>query len=427
MERRGNRQHLGYLGFIGLILTGVVVAILLRHQANRPSADLNFASGQSGGLYVSIANDLKKVIEDENPKITIHTQQTDGSVANIQLLEAGEVQLALTQNDVPGNTQLRTIAPIHHGYLHFITRRDSNIKSLQNLRNKRVATGSKGSGSYRITTQLFDYFGLTEHIQLSQASVETATAQLQNGEIDAWLVMLGFRAPALMELLTNPDIALVSLPANEVDALEGFVMSYPFCSTKTIPPLSYSPQQLTAIDTLTIPTLLVTTDKQPNALIEHLTENLFSNRPILRHQHPAFAEMHESFDRSELAFPLHPGARRYFDRNEPGFIVRYAEAMGFGLSLLLAAYGVFTAGRQWILQKQKDRIDEYYLDLESILERLNEEKLSPKDLTELRSEIHSIRQSALKQLAAEKLQPDASFRILQQLLTSCEDKINQLA
>lgn len=127
------------------------------------------------------------------------------------------------------------------------------------------------------------------------------------------------------------------------------------------------------------------------------------------------AMLDASIEPARLQFPPHDGAAQYFNRNEPGFLVRYAEVIGLGVSLLVAAYGLLRAGKKWLKQRQKDRIDAYYLELNRLLDRMLE-PLDEAELVSIQKRLQAIRSAALHQLAAERLLPDESFRIYQTVL-----------
>ena len=57
----------------------------------------------------------------------------------------------------------------------------------------------------------------------------------------------------------------------------------------------------------------------------------------------------------------------FFQRDEPGFLVKYTEAMGFILSVRVFLWGAMLAGQLWLLQKKKDRADRYYMEIQGII------------------------------------------------------------
>ncbi len=421
-------QHPWYLLVVVLLLVGIGAGLLLRQRLKNPGADLVLASGQSGGIYVELGAEFESLIESQLPALRIEHRPTEGSRENARLVEEGVAQLALIQNDIPASRVIRAIAPIHQDYLHFLVRRDSGIRGLRDLRGRRFVTGLPGSGSRPIVQALLDYFSILGKAEIVPLSVAEGIAALEAGEADALLLMLGFRSPAVLDLLRySAEVELLSLPEAEVEALDGFRLVYPWCEIRSLPPFAYGDQPEKAVATLSIQTILVTHEEVPARVVLSITEELFAHRSELVYRHPATAEMTESFSPSSVSFPLHPGAKQYFSRTEPGFLVRYAEAGAFLLSLMLAGYGLFRAVRKWLSQRQKDRIDRYYLEIEGFLRELEEPAaLSTGRVAAIAREIRHLRHTAFRQLAGEKLLPDASFRILQHLLEQCEARLQRV-
>lgn len=407
---------------MGILLIVMVAVLAARYRRANPAVHLFFASGQEGGVYVSLAREFERQIEENLPHIHIDLLPSAGSVENASLIDRNEAQLALVQNDIRGSSRLRAVAPLHLDYLHFIARKEAGITGFRSLNGRKFTTGLEKSGSWPVVQALAAYFSLSPQTVIESRSVHDGMEALLKGETDALLLMMGFRSGAMNELLrTHDSVELVRLDDVEAAALDGFVLHYPFCQKITVPPLSYGPNPSGPIPTLAIQNVLVARDDVPPHVIKPLTEILFTRRAELIHQQPAAAQMTENFPVSSLSFPLHEGARQYFSRGEPGFIIRYAEAMAFVLSLMLAAYGLFRASRKWVSQRRKDRIDDYYVEVEGYLGRIESHpELENAEVEKIRSSLRRIRHTAVQQLASEKLMPDSSFQILQQLLEQCE-------
>ena len=426
--KNSNKQHNWYLGLVIFIIILIAGGLFFHYKWKNPGAKLIFVSGQEGGIYVQLAAEFKRLIEEHLPEIKIEHRHSAGSIENAKAIESGKAQMALIQNDIPGSSKLRAIAPIHKDYFHFLVRKDANISGFRDLAGHTIATGLEGSGSRPVVEALVEYFSLEDKTTILGMSVSEGIAAIENGEIDALLLTMGFRAPAFLNLLENSEtVGLVDLRETEIEALKGFILTYPMCEMDLLPPYSYGTQPTEPQPVLTIQTILVAHEDVPPRVIKPITELLFSNRSELVQRHPAAAQMNETFSPTSVSFPLHKGAGQYFSRSEPGFLVRYAELGAFIVSLMIAGYGLFSAIRKWINQTQKDRIDEYYLQVEGYLGDLeNPDEIANERVEEITKSIKEIRRTAIEQLAGEKLVPDASFRILQHLLDQCERKIAEL-
>ena len=143
---------------------------------------------------------------------------------------------------------------------------------------------------------------------------------------------------------------------------------------------------------------------------------------MLSQQHSAFIHLDETTSSQGLQFPLHAGADQFFHRDDPGFLVKYAEAMGFIMSACILLWGLAGGIRKWLLQKRKDRIDKYYQAIEGIIGRLRENE---ECVDELEKELISLRKDALSELVREKLAADESFMIYQNMANGCQQLLAQ--
>ena len=104
----------------------------------------------------------------------------------------------------------------------------------------------------------------------------------------------------------------------------------------------------------------------------------------------------------------------------------YADLLGFVLSVIFAIGGFFAAARQWWVQSQKDRIDDYYLNLDRLIIQMENEDISVVELRKIDRKLNQLRTKAVHQLADEQLMPDESFRIFQDLLNHSVHRVEKL-
>ena len=124
-----------------------------------------------------------------------------------------------------------------------------------------------------------------------------------------------------------------------------------------------------------------------------------------------FSSMRTDFDPLDLNFPLHSGARRYFERNEPSFIERYAETINMLAYVAALVLTAFLAAARWRAQRKKDRIDTFYSRAMAIRERAADE-----DSATLEQELRELEREAFESLINEKLAANESFRIFTDLM-----------
>lgn len=160
-------------------------------------------------------------------------ESTGASKANIQMLDAGECNLALVQNDVmyyaytgtdlfSGEdpiTSFSAVCSFYPEYVQIIA--SSDITSIDQLAGKNVSVGDAGSGCEFNAKQILEAYGLTfDDINVSNQSFADSADSLRNGTIDAAFVVAGYPTTAVTELATNYDFNLLPIDADHAAALQ---------------------------------------------------------------------------------------------------------------------------------------------------------------------------------------------------------------
>ncbi|BCX48279.1 C4-dicarboxylate ABC transporter substrate-binding protein [Haloferula helveola] len=401
----------------------VVCLVVFLAFSSKSGRNLQLSSGQPGGVYLPLAEAIRTAVGDGEQGIEVI--ESAGSGENARRLQSGEADLALIQNDTVAVDGIRTLVPLHKDVLHFLVRDDSGILGPGDIEEKKIAVGLPDSGSHRVVEELIRHFEVdVSRTEILPMRIAEARDLLAEGKIDGLLMVLSLKSDAVEQLVAGGGVRLLGIggdigPGSEI---EGFRLNYPYVEPYLIPVHAYSmphdgkPGVPSApIPTLAIRTVLAARADLPDTAARRITRMLAENRSRLTVGDREVSMMGTMDDTANLQFPLHDGAAQYFARNEPGFLVRYAEVIGLLFSLGVAGYGLFRAGGKWLLQQRKDRIDEYYLELNRILDGMLKPQ-SKDELVDIQKRLQMIRSTALHQLAKERLQPDESFRIFQTVL-----------
>jgi uncharacterized protein len=312
----------------------VVVALLLLATAGctsgPPVKPTSIASGAVGGIYQPLAETIAKIArETAGLDLPLTVEATGASVANVELLSAGKVQLALVQNDIAfyasqgttlpafrGNkrSNLRAILSIYPEYVQAVATRASGITSVEGFRGKRVALGPEGSGTEQNALQLLDVNGLkvTDLAEAQRTDTADAATKMKAGQIDAAFFTVGAGSPLVQDLLADNAGQLVAVPRAQIARL---IAKVPFYWLDEMPAGTY-PGQSAAVSTPSLRVLLLTTANADEAAIYGLTKALVDNLPALRASHPAASGLTTDTLLRVVTVPLHPGALRlYRERN----------------------------------------------------------------------------------------------------------------
>jgi len=251
-------------------------------------------------------------------------QLSNGSVANVEALAADALEVALSQADVaywaysgtgvfsgrsplPG---LRTVASLYYESVHIVARGNSGIRTIADLRGKRVSLDESGSGTLVEARVILAAHGLTESdIRPVYLKPQFAAEKLQRNELDAFFIVIGYPSLSVEDLADENDIYLVPLDGEIADKI---VAEYPFFTRDVIPADIYS--GIAATPTLTVSAQLLVSEGMDDETVYQIARNLWGQRArtILDSGHPKGRKIKLQDALRSVGAPLHRGAQRYY-------------------------------------------------------------------------------------------------------------------
>jgi TRAP transporter TAXI family solute receptor len=290
----------------------------------------SIASGAAGGVYQPVAEAIARIArESAGLNLPLTVESTGASVANLQLLGAGKVQLALAQNDIAyyaeqGTTlpafrgkelsNLRAIMSIYPEYVHVVASEASGIAQVTDLRGKRVALGPDGSGTEQNALQVLEASGLkvTDLGQAERLDTAEAATRLRAGQLDAAFFTVGAGSGLVRDVLAAGRAKLVPVSRLQIARLR---VKLPFYWLDEIPAGTY-PGQTAAVSTPSLRVLLVTAANAEDEAVYGLTRALVDNLPALRAAHPAARDLSTDTILRVVTVPLHKGALRLYEERK---------------------------------------------------------------------------------------------------------------
>ncbi len=178
-----------------------------------PPKEISIATGREGGGYYKFSLQYQKQLAEQGFHLEI--QPTAGSIEVLQKLKSGEASIGLVQGgtakEVEGVEGLQSLASLFYEPVWVFHRKDQPIKYLFELRGKRIAVGENGSGTKPLAMQLLSFNHVTsDNSSFLNLSSRKAAAKLAAGEIDAAFFVTSPKASVITELLSNPEIELLS-------------------------------------------------------------------------------------------------------------------------------------------------------------------------------------------------------------------------
>lgn len=371
--------------------------------------EIVIAGGSPGGTYEPLSRGVAEILARELSSVSARAVHSKGSADNLHRLQEQQVLFGFVQNDGPGDSELRTVARLYSEVLQIVVAAGADIETLEDLRERRINVGPVNSGTMRLAQGVLEHYGIT-HYQPFHEEAAQAAEDLRTGKIDVAFFLAGLRTPVIEELLNQGDGQLLPI-AETKSSLRGLAFGLPGVEATTIPAHIYGRAPSHPLGTLSVDALLVTRRDAPASLIREVTRLLFENRFHLIAFHSAADGMSELTTARQLRFPLHPGAANYYARNEPPFLVVYAEALSLGVTILVSVGSAALAVREWQRRRKKNRIDVYYLKAEESAMDLQEANRG--QLLDLRKKLIRLRSQAFTDLVAERLEAGQAFAIFQ--------------
>lgn len=264
------------------------------------------------------------------PGLVATSVASNGSVANATAIAAGTMQSGFVQSDVaywaytgtgiyegrPKADGLRAIASLYPESFQLVARKGSGIKSVMDLKGKRLSLDEPGSGTLVDARLILAAYGLTEKdMKAEYLKTQQAADKLKDGTLDAFFSVSGWPNGAISELAVTTGIDLVPIAGPEAD---GLVKKFSFFATDAIPDDAY--KNTAGVKTVSVNALWVTSIKQSEALIYAITAALWNanTRKLLDSGHAKGKVIRLEDALKGMGIPLHPGAEKFY--KEKGII-----------------------------------------------------------------------------------------------------------
>ncbi|MEU7819638.1 TAXI family TRAP transporter solute-binding subunit [Catellatospora sp. NPDC049133] len=284
---------------------------------------LTIGTGPTNGVFNQVGGGYADLINRHLPGYEALAPPTNGAGDNLQRLAIDDVQIAFTFADVAADAaagkglfegkpvQFRALARIFNGQTHLVVRRNADIKSITDLRGKKVGTGPQNSGSEEVAVRLLTVAGLDLKRDITQvsASLSQMTSSMRSGDLDAMFYSAGLPTTGIQGLFDQSPGVFTLVPLDKLG--QAISKAHPdIYAPGSIPKGMYG--LAAEVDTIAVPNLIVVPVDMPDDVAYRLTQLLFDHQSELAAVHPEGGNF--SRDIAPLVSPLelHPGARRFY-------------------------------------------------------------------------------------------------------------------
>jgi TRAP transporter TAXI family solute receptor len=302
------------------------VAVLSGAAIAQQRVFFGVATGGTGGTYYPLGGMLAQLISNkatvDGKKITATAEAAGASVGNAKLLGNKDIESAFVAADIlnaayNGKGQfanaplknLRALGALYPETVQLITRADSGINSIKDLKGKSISSGAPGSGQYQLVTDLLKTYGMARtEVTEDSSSFTQAVDKIKDGNLDATLITGGVPVAAVTDFAQSHAMKIIPLTGPEVDKL---LKEQPFYTQVQLPANSYK-GQTSAVPTLAVMAIWATHEDVDENVAYEVTKALYENTATMGKVHVQGKNISLDTATAVAGVPLHPGALRYF-------------------------------------------------------------------------------------------------------------------
>jgi TRAP transporter TAXI family solute receptor len=279
-------------------------------------------TGGTAGTYYPVGGMIANAIS--SPTLDASAVATNGSVANVNGIVAGAMESGFSQSDVAswaytgtgvyqGRAKvesLRAIANLYPETVHVVIKKGLNIRSIADLKGKRISIDEPGSGSIINAKAILAGYGLRDSDYRAENLKPGPSAEkLKDGGLDAFFLTTGWPTAAVTELVATTGVELLPIdgePAKKILA------EFKFFAADEIPDNAY--KDVKGVKTLAVGAQWVTSTAMSADLVYAVTKALWSDqtRAVLDAGHAKGKAIRKETALLGLGIPLHDGAARFY-------------------------------------------------------------------------------------------------------------------
>jgi hypothetical protein len=305
-------------------MAAVVAAVAASGSVSAQQKFFRIGTGGTAGTYYPIGGLLANAIS-QPPNLVLTAVASNGSVANVNAILGGSLESGFSQADVAywaytgtgiwqgkdKAADLRAIANLYPESIHLVARKGAGIKSVADLKGKRVSLDEPGSGTLVDARIILAGWGLKDSdVKAEYLKPNQAGEKMKDGAMDAFFFVGGYPAGAISELAsTGAGIELVPIDGPNAAKI---LAQYKFFAADQIPANTY--KATPAVKTLSVGAQWVTSAKVPADVVYTVVKGMWGDkaRAALDGGHAKGKLIRKETALSGIGIPLHPGAEKFY-------------------------------------------------------------------------------------------------------------------
>ncbi|MBD5769504.1 TAXI family TRAP transporter solute-binding subunit [Marinomonas colpomeniae] len=302
-------------------IKAAAICLIMTNALLAQAAELRVGTASLGGAFYPMGQTISNLVNKYGTQGSMMIPVvTGGSVQNPRLLGSGEVDIAITNNNLAalaikgvgpyksGPIEMSAIAALHPSVLHMVVMKGSDIKTIEDLKGKRVAVGPAGGGTLSFLNFLLSLHDMSlDDMTPSFLSYSDGFSQLSDGAIDAAFALSGYPAGAVMQAAASNDLAFITFSDG---MLEKALEANSVYRGVLIPKEVYGTES--AGLAIGVNNMLIVANSTSSEIVEDILHSVFDHLDEFSAQN-ANAKQIDPLMSLDLSIPLHPGAKRYFE------------------------------------------------------------------------------------------------------------------
>jgi len=285
---------------------------------------VSIASGWVTGAYYPMAGAISRIafkhLQDKGIKVT--AESSGASVANANLIAAGDTDFAILQNDIASYAyngmkpmfnkpikELVGVCTLFPEHVQLVARKASNIKSPADLKGKKVCIGDVGSGTAENAKQILEAWGMSlNDVKSEMLKAEQAADYIKDGRLDAAFFTVAVGSAVIVDTAVVTEVNIVPISGPNVDKLK---KKYPFYSKQVVPAKTYKGNDAD-VPTVSVMAMLVARADLEEDIVYSILKAMYGDLKQLRSAHAKFNDIKPQTGLEGMPIPLHKGAEKYF-------------------------------------------------------------------------------------------------------------------
>lgn len=300
-----------------MLLLAALAGVTGCRDEPREPVQIRIATGSPTAVYHAFGQSLAEILNRELPGVRASVVVTAASAQNVRLVGSGQAELGFTQADVlpprsPEHPAVLAVARVYDDLLHLVTTAGGPVRTLADLRGRRVSMGADGSGTEVTAMRLLQVARLGGgQVRQEHLGLDDSVAALRAGRIDAFFFSGGLPVRGVAQLAGGTAVRLIDLGEWTEPLRRGYGQVY---VTRDIPRSVYGTDP---VSTVANPNYLIVRADLPESLVREVTRLLMERRAELAAAHPAAGRMSPRSAIVTTPLPLHPGAADWYVASKP--------------------------------------------------------------------------------------------------------------